>query len=57
LAIFQAALRCEICIWLSMFHTFTITQQNYAEDEQKRFIILKMKIYAILVRRNPTHTI
>jgi hypothetical protein len=40
---------------LSMFHTFTITLQSYAEDEQKSFIIMKMKMYAILDKVKP-HT-
>jgi hypothetical protein len=42
-------------MWLSKFRTFTITYESYAEDMQKSFTIMKMKMYVILDKAKP-HT-
>jgi hypothetical protein len=44
---FQGAYRSAICTWLSKFHTFKISSQNYAGSKKKSYKIIIIHLFAI----------
>jgi hypothetical protein len=45
--------RSVICMWLSKFHTFTISSQNYAGSKQKSYKIIRIQMFVRLDKAKP----